>query len=287
MPTPDLAKSLTEQYIYDNQESYRYHLGASIIGGDCERAIWYGWRWFKDVKHPHQLLRLFKRGHYEEPIVLGHLRNAGMVVHEVDSVSGKQFQLSALGGHFGGSLDAVLENVPGLDGKPCLMECKTANQKQFDLLVKKGVRVHKFEHYVQMQIYMGAYNLPWALYICVNKNTDEWHWELIIYDKLFNDQYLQRAANIIASDRPPQRVSNDPSWYRCKWCDYYKICHHDETPAKNCRTCVHSDPRSDGRWYCTKVPHLKIRTKDESEAKGEPIDQMPCMGLDHEYLQIK
>ena len=33
-------------------------------------------------------------------------------------------------------------------------------------------------------------------------------------------------------------------------CDYYFICHRDELPAVNCRTCAHASPMKDGLWDC-------------------------------------
>jgi len=284
---PNLVQQAVEQSIYDNQESsFRYHLGASIIGGECERAIWYGWRWFKEVKFKSQMVRLFARGHAEELIVLEHMRKAGIVTHTVNPSNGEQFRLVALGGHFGGSLDGVLTGLLDFPDDPALFECKTGNLKAYKGLLKAGgVRQGKHEHYVQMQIYMKAYKLPRALYVFVCKDNDEWWWEWVEADDQFADNYMQRAANIIASDRAPLRLSKDPAWFICKWCDYNEICHYDGVPDINCRTCGHSEPRSDGRWHCTKLPEYKIRTNEEAKAKNKSINHMPCSGLEYERLE--
>jgi hypothetical protein len=42
---------------------YRAHLGASLIGTECERAIWYSFRWATRARHTGRLLRL-NRGEY-------------------------------------------------------------------------------------------------------------------------------------------------------------------------------------------------------------------------------
>lgn len=280
-------QELVEAHIYSTQESsFRYHLGASLLGADCERAIWYGYRWFKEVSHEARIVRLFDRGEREEAVVLNHLRAVGVNVHAANPNTGKQYRLSALGGHLGGGLDAILSDVPDLRMRGAgLFECKTANQKSYDTLVKQGLRQNKTQHYVQMQIYMRAYNLEWGLYICVCKNTDDWYWEFVEYDGMFAENYMQRGANIIASSRAPMKLNNNPAYFQCKWCDYREICHYDEAPAKNCRTCIHSTPGSDGRWHCELLPTRKIRTKEEAEEKGKPLNHMPCSGLRYEVIK--
>lgn len=280
-------KEHVEQHIYDNQDGFRYHLGASIIGQECERQIWYSWRWFKDVKHSARMVRLFERGHNEEEIIIRFLREAGCKIQQLDEESGKQLRLVSIGGHFGGSLDGVLLNpaddsVVGMGNG--LLEFKTSGYKYFLDLVKNGVKKAKPEHYVQMQIYMKAYDLKWALYICVNKNNDEWHWEIVFVDDHTADRYLNRAANIIGAHKPPPRINENPSYYKCNWCDYRKICHGQEQPAMNCRTCVSGHPMSDGRWQCEKIPTYKIRTAEEAETKNKPLVHTPCKGLEYECI---
>ena len=44
----------------------RPHLGASLIGDKCERAIWYVFRWATHTKFEGRMLRLFDSGNREE-----------------------------------------------------------------------------------------------------------------------------------------------------------------------------------------------------------------------------
>jgi hypothetical protein len=50
---------------------------------------------------------------------------------------------------------------------------------------------------------------------------------------------LSRAEHIINSNEPPSRLSDNPTFYKCKWCDYADVCHFDSIPEVNCRTCVY------------------------------------------------
>ena len=50
------------------EDGLRAHLGASLIGRSCERALWYGFRWSKRAAHEPRILRLFARGQREEDV---------------------------------------------------------------------------------------------------------------------------------------------------------------------------------------------------------------------------
>ena len=278
------VKSLVEQYIFDNQEGFRYHLGASVIGRECERQIWYGWRWFKVINEEPRMLRLFKRGHKEENILNTLLLNSGVNVHELDPKTGKQWSFKHFGGHFAGSLDGILTNIPDLVGR-VLAEFKTINANGHKQLIKNGVEKEKTEHYAQMQIYMHYFKLLYALYISVCKNDDSWHWEIVSYDGAVADKYINRAERIIASDKAPARMSSNPGYYKCKWCDYNDVCHYNAAPALNCRSCRHSWPSTDGRWNCKILPTYKIRTSKEARERKKPLVHIPCSGLRYQPIE--
>lgn len=184
-----------------------------------------------------------------------------------------QFTFSDHNGHFGGSSDGLIPMIPtlpDLDG-PGLFENKTSGEKAFIQLAGKledyrkwltdpdtrpfpgkGVLTAKPEHYVQMQTYMRYFGLKWALYVAVCKNTDDLYMEVVFYKPEVAEAYADRAGQVVAAQHPPARVTADPSWWECKMCDFREICHHDATPAKNCRTCIFARPVEKGAWMCDK-----------------------------------
>lgn len=234
----------------------RSHLGASIIGQECHRAIWYGFRWYKAPKFSGRMIRLFNRGHLEEARFVAILLTIGCEVYQQDA-NGKQFRISASGGHFSGSLDSVIKGIPDLPADlPCLGEFKTHNDASFNKLVKGGVKESKPEHYVQMQIYMRYMNLTVAIYMAVNKNNDEIWAELIPLDSEFADGYSEIAEGIVFQNTPPRKLSTSPGFWKCRYCDFRGICHLGEPADINCRTCLFSKPQADGSWVCKKHGHL-------------------------------
>jgi hypothetical protein len=249
---------------------FRTHLGASGVGDECARKIWYGFRWATLQKHGGRLLRLFNRGHLEEARFIAMLLTIGAEVYQQDE-NGKQYRISDAGGHFGGSGDGIVVNIPDLDpGVPALCEFKTSAEKPFLKVQKEGVRAAKFEHYVQMQIYMRKMGLAVALYMVVNKNNDELYGEIVPFNATIADEFIARGVNLVWKDDQPQRISESPGWFACKWCDHRPVCHLKQEPHRNCRTCVHSKPLEDGNWYCmntTDQPELRSK---EQQFEGCP-----------------
>lgn len=228
----------------------RGHLGASMIGKECARSLWYSFHWVKKEQLTGRILRLFNRGHLEEARVVALLKTIGCQVWQFTE-DGNQFQFSGYRGHFGGSLDLVLQGIPEMPDVPVLGEIKTHSEKSFTEMEVGGVQKTKFEHYVQMQIYMGEYSLTHALYIAVNKNTDELYLEIIPFDPATYERFSSRAAMLVDSICAPEKISREPSWFKCKMCGYQGVCHGTEKPDINCRTCAHVVPVDNGEWLCT------------------------------------
>lgn len=233
------------------EDGFRSHMGASLIGGECARAIWYGFNWALKPHFKGQTLRLFNRGHLEEARMIACLLTIGCKVFQQDE-NGNQFRISDMGGHYGGSGDGVALNIPDLPpNTPALLEFKTHNDKSFTKLKAEGVRSAKWEHYVQMNQYMPKMGLPAALYVGVNKNNDELYAEIIMPDTANSEEYLDRARKIIPIRSAPAKLNESPGFFLCKWCDYSKICHQKAVPARNCRTCTFSRPDTEtGKWMC-------------------------------------
>lgn len=270
---PERSDSETVRRIYALHESRdnepaRPYLGASAIGNPCERALWYGFRWATCRQFDGRMLRLFdgrmlrlfETGHREEARMLAELRAIGIDVHERGQ-DGQQFGFSApeTGHHLRGHLDGLAVGVPEAPKAPHVIECKTHSAKSFADLTSKGVREAKPQHYAQMMLYMHWTVQAWgnagckrALYIAQNKDTDHLYTERIRYDADEAEAIVARAQRIIRSSTPPDRLSDDPAYYVCKWCDYHQVCHGGSMPDVTCRTCAHATPESDGdaRWTC-------------------------------------
>lgn len=245
----------------ERTDDWRPHLGASVIGHNCERFLWLSFRWATRAKIEGRVARLFRRGELEETQIVSDLANAGLLVRDRNPKTGGQFRVSAHGGHFGGSLDALVSNVPDVDDprETLVAEFKTMARKGFNDLSKNGCREAQPRHFAQMQAYMHlsfpnnpARQITRALYVVVCKDDDNIHTEIIEYDADFAQSLLDKADRIIFSDELPPRIADDPTWFECSWCPMKTVCHTAQLPEPSCRSCIYVKPEQDGgaRWSC-------------------------------------
>ncbi len=251
-------------------EEPRGYLGASIIGHHCSRYLWYLFRGCTKEDFPGRLYRLFDTGDREEERMAENLRSIGCVVHthvpppspayiEDIAAKPKQFEINTVYGHFSGHMDGCALGIPTAEKTWHVLEFKTHNTKSFGKLTKEGVKKSKPVHYAQMQIYMHETGMTRALYLAVNKDTDELYAERVYYDKTSAESLLAKAKQIIFARVPPARITERPDWYECKFCSAHSLCWGIgevalPVPSITCRQCCHSSPTKDGRgrWVCEK-----------------------------------
>jgi hypothetical protein len=262
-PEPTVA-AIYAAYEADGADGYRAHLGASVIGGTCDRAIWYGFRWASRVRHTGRLLRLFETGNLAEARFVANLRRIGVTVLDLDPNTGRQWTLRDATGHFGGSMDAVAIGLPEAPKTWHVCEFKTHSEKSFLALQKDGVAASKPAHWAQMQVYMHLAGLDRAFYLAVNKNTDELYQERIHADAEAGLRLLAKAERIIQASRPPARISDDPAWWQCRFCDHHAACHGDAVPERHCRSCLHSTATANGQWHCAR--HACLLSSDDQRS---------------------
>lgn len=233
----------------------RTHLGISEIGNECIRETWYKFRWMKfqdyidkdGISQEGRMLRLFKRGHREEERFINYLEGIGCVVERFDE-TGKQFRISGILGHYGGSCDGRVR-TPWTDAI-FLLEMKTHNTKSFVEYINKGLHKSKPVHFDQMSAYGFEMGLEYGIYFPENKNDDMIQVEVVKLDHNRGKQLRLRAEDIITAKEAPARISDNPAFWKCTFCTFKGICHYNELPIKNCRSCRLATAVDGGEWHC-------------------------------------
>lgn len=240
--------SLIDNYHRSKAEHPRPHLGCSLLGHPCDRYLWLSFRWAILPNFSGRILRLFRRGQNEEEVIVADLKAIGLNVQ----CTGKNQTRVDFGCHVSGSLDAIIKSgVPEAPKKIHIAEFKTHNKKSFDDIYKNGVEKAKYLHSIQMQAYMHGTKIDRALYLAVCKDDDRIYTERVRYDAQIAEKAIKRGQRIVLSDRMPEKLSTDPSWYQCKMCHCYDFCHFTKlTREVNCRTCAHSTAKENSTWCC-------------------------------------
>lgn len=245
------VEAIFAAYERDAEDGFRLHLGASLIGKDCLRALWYDFRWVTRVAFPGRVLRLFETGQLEEARIVRNLRRTGATVLDVDPETGRQWRIEAHGGHFGGSLDAVALGLLEAPKTWHVLEFKTHSARSFAELKRDGVRQSKPRHFAQMQVYMHLTGLTRAMYVAVCKDTDDLHIERLPAERAVGEALLAKAGRIIQSARSPEKLSADPAWWQCRMCEHHPLCHLAGAAERTCRSCLHATP-VEGGWHCAR-----------------------------------
>lgn len=262
IPEFDQIQQLIDQHHADQKEPPRPHLGASMLGHHCDRWLWLSFRWAVVEKFPGRILRLFRRGHNEEAQIIRDLRAIGLDVRNPSSGQGRV----DFGCHVSGSIDARIESgVPGAVKTPHVAEFKTHSLKSFNDVKAKGVKESKPMHWAQMQLYMLGTELNRALYVAVCKDDDRIYTERVRLDLPAAQKLVERGHRITQSDRIPEPISTNPTWYECKMCAAHDFCHKSKTTEQvNCRTCAHATALPDSTWHCARWDDL-IPTEAQRE----------------------
>ena len=230
------------------KEPKRTYLGISYAGEKCDRRIWLTFRWAMTEKKSGRVIRLLRRGQREEAEIIKMLKSIGAVVTN----TGRRQALVELSPWVKGHADGII--LSGLKESAShvhILEMKTSNDKAFQELKKLGVQVAKPVHYTQMQLYMLGLEVERAFYWCVNKNDDEVYTERIYLDKAYAEKMAKRAIDLSTERNIPEPLSKMPSWYECKMCEFWSLCHGHKEAEHNCRTCDHAHFNADGTVCCT------------------------------------
>jgi hypothetical protein len=281
-PTVD---AIYQAYETNAEDGFRPHLGASLIGNECERALFFTFRWATVERHDGRLLRLFQTGHLAEHRFVADLRSIGCEVQEVNPETGQQWRVSAVMGHFAGSMDGVVLGLPEAPKTWHVAEFKTHGEKSFTELKKKGVKEAKPLHHAQMQVYMHLGGLERAFYLACNKNNDELYAERIKVDPDEGVRLVAKAERVIRATVAPPRIAFSQDHFKCKFCPHHKVCWEEDAPPRHCRSCVFAEP-VEGGWQCHR--HERAISVQEQKAgcdqhkflptfvPGEQIDAHPA-----------
>jgi hypothetical protein len=221
----------------------------------------YSYYWTSKTKVSGKLNRIFRAGDDIEVRIVEALKSIGIETRD------SQTTITDDTGHAGGSIDGIVSGVP--DFGDMLFEGKSMNHNNFLEMSRKHVQASKPTHYVQMQMYMGRLNLPFALYVAMNKNTSDLYIEVVPFDEACFNNHVDLETHILECNHIEEfpMISSNPSWFTCKFCDFSHICHQGESVARNCRTCNSSYMEPGGLWICQES-NVILSVKGQEEVCG-------------------
>ncbi len=253
-------QDITYKIVIENPE--RKYMGMSGAGHKCLRYLQYTFRdTFDRPIHSARIQRLFNQGHLLEEVMRVDLQRIGANVTDV------QAEIIGFAGHWKGHIDGQVNHLPNCEKTDHLWECKTHNEKNFNLLVKSQSVYESFpEHYDQMMTYMGGRELARGLYTGINKNTNDIYVERIYFNQERYDELQHKMMETIIAENLYDKIGTGKStWSTCTFCAAKGICHQGVPIKKSCRNCEHSDVLDNGKWECSKGHELEVCEEYELE----------------------
>ena len=212
MSTGKLTKLI--ESLKHEEDAPRNYIGASSIGSDCLRQIWYEYTGAECSAVPNKLRRTWDIGKHLEGLVLEWIKNAGIELLDYQV----KFSDNILS-YFQGSCDAIMLNQDGI------LEIKTAKDASFKVFVRDGCRKWNPKYYAQLQAYMGMSGITSAYILVLNKDNSDLFDELVKFDAEFYEKLKEKARLIHEAKSPPPRINGSPMFYFCKMCKFNKVCH--------------------------------------------------------------
>lgn len=232
----DPLVALIDQVILEEHEREppRYYLGASSIGEECSRKLWYRYNGHKE-KFDAKTLRRFADGHRTEDVVLGWVKSCPGIEIFTRGVDGNQIGFSSFGGNFAGHYDGIGRGFPQAPKTWHIVEIKCVNEKAFEELKKlksqnekTAIELWNPEYWSQVQVYMHMEGLTRSIHIVATPGARDLISVRTDYNKAHAEAMLAKAKRIIDAKEPLERIGG-PTFWKCKQCSFRDICHATPT----------------------------------------------------------
>ena len=214
-------------------EAPRDYLGASLIGKECAREVYYTYNGYPQIPFDANTLMNFEDGHRTEDLTAARLRMVDgieLITHKPD---GKQLGFSALAGKFKGHYDGVITGILQAPKTPHIWECKASATKKFNEFTnaklkfgeKNALENWNKNYYVQANLYMHYEEIDRHYLTVAGAGGRGYSSCRTEYNPHVAAKYIERANKIIHATTPPPKINERPDFYICRWCDHRKTCH--------------------------------------------------------------
>lgn len=229
--TPTIDKILEIMQAENRAEPARDYLGASAMGHDCDRHLYYMANGFPQ-REPHpKALTASQGGYRAEPVIIDRFQKVPgieLISHQPD---GTQYEFSDFGGKFKGHPDGFILGLLEAPKTWHIFEIKEKEEKFFRALQKliqedpkKALEKWSYEYYIQAQIYMRKFNLTRHYLVCCTPGAREMVSCRTDLNISVADAMIARAKRIIDMTQPPPREFKDETHFKCRFCAYNMEC---------------------------------------------------------------
>ena len=205
-----MLKELIDKFYLDKQRDREQHHFYITDAGKCGRAVFFKFKNVPREKMEARILRLFDHGDYMQMQILSTLLSLGVVRASEINIPPQEL--------ISGRADAIIT----INNDLYVVDFKSMNSMIF-----KNLAEPKEEHINQIQLYLHYFKVPKGILLYVNKDTLELKEFLVQYNTKLAQDLLKGLATLktkIETDMVPQRLSDFPQNWQCKYCQFKDIC---------------------------------------------------------------
>lgn len=217
-------------------ESRAPYIGLSALGDECERRTYYRAHGPAVAERMDATsIKRIQDGYASEDVMAKRLRMVpGVTLVTVNPDDGRQITVEGLGGRLRGALDGVAMGLLHLPATTwAVWEAKAVGQKSFDKLAKlkaergddAALSEWNANYRVQAQGYMGYTGLQHHFMTVSTPGVRDWIALKTTFQPVEFEALEAKAERILSARVPLARVSNNPTFYLCKMCQFKEICH--------------------------------------------------------------
>ena len=214
-------------------EPPRTYLGASSAGESCERKLYYRLHGAPSSPRKAKLIYAAEDGHASEAVMAARLRMVPGIELWTHDENGKQFEYTDFDGRHKGHPDGIIRGLLQAPKTLHIWEHKAKNQKYYDDFKrtrdrhgeKQTLGSWDYTYFIQAQLLMGYFDMTRHYLTVSTPGGREFTSCRTEFNKALFDATRRKIERVLDARSLPVRIMDDPAYYLCKMCDFYKHCH--------------------------------------------------------------
>lgn len=212
----------------------RAYVGASSIGDECERKLYYQLREPEKAENAKaELILAANDGHRSEDLMAAYLRKIPGIELQTHGANGKQLGYSDLNGQYRGHADGIISGILLAPKTPHVWEHKCKNDKFYNALtklkekhdIKDVLRAWDYNYYCQAVTYMHYFDIKRHYTTVVLAGTRKLQTIRTNCNPNLAKELREKAQRVLSYTSVPYGISENPAFFKCKWCFYRNYCH--------------------------------------------------------------
>jgi hypothetical protein len=160
-------------------------------------------------------------------------------LHVMDDQTGGQFRLEDFEGRFAGHMDGAILGLIQAPQTWHVFEAKVCSEKKFkelnDLKAKLGekqaLEAWNPTYYGQAVSYMSYSGMTRHYLVAATPGVRDLTSVRTNENPVYAAELRSKAERILNARSPLAKISEDPSWWQCRMCQWNGVCHGQEAKA--------------------------------------------------------